>query len=500
MAERAAALLDKLAELPAEASPHLPARQAAVLLLRNCCAGKLTHLLRTTPPASCAKAAAAFDEALLEAYQRLTRLDPLTAPQRAQCRLPLRLGGRGLRSQEQLAPVAWVGSWAQSLAAVRARTGLTALDDLEQVQQPLAAACRAARLLLPQPQPGDGPGEGAGALPAWADLAEQPRTKVQKELTRRLDQKNLLALRSSSTSEDKARLNSCGGPHAGSWQQAAPGAPGQRFSDDEFCSTARELLGQDLAPPGACCANRTRTGPRAGRLCGEPLCNKGRHAFRCSCGGGVVARSRDVEDVWERIHTECGFHTARQVPVPAWDRWAWRCARCDTRGTTDRQPGPCGTCGQPPDARREEAILDLEVQGAGCPRLFIDVTVRYAVPGDAAALAAAARHEGAVNAAAEADKRRRYPEGRCPWPLLPLALETGGRHGRAALRHLRQLAREQAELLDEERAAALASSLAQRWGAELSVALQRAKARQLRTALGVDRTARAAELRAAAAG
>ena len=151
-------------------------------------------------------------------------------------------------------------------------------------------------------------------------------------------------------------------------------------------------------------------------------------------------------------------------------------------------------------AEREEAILDLETQRAGQPRLFFDVTVRYCVPGAVDALTAAAGSNGAVNAAAEADKRRRYPEGQAPWGMVPLALETGGRHGLAALQHLRRLAREQAALLGEEGSQAAAGALVARWGRELGTTLQRATARQVRAALGVDRAAGAAALRVAMAG
>ena len=73
--------------------------------------------------------------------------------------------------------------------------------------------------------------------------------------------------------------------------------------------------------------------------------------------------------------------------------------------------------------------------------------------------------------------------------MVPFALETGGRHGPAALRHLRRLARDRAQPLAGDgaaAAAAAASALARRWGAELAVALQAATARQLRTALGAD--------------
>ena len=108
-----------------------------------------------------------------------------------------------------------------------------------------------------------------------------------------------------------------------------------------------------------------------------------RHAFRCSTGGGTKARSTDLELVWERVHAECGYHTERQVHVPGWDRWRWRCETCSTRGTLPAPPlGPCGTCGTALHGEREEAILDLEAQGSGS-RTFFDVTVRYSVPGDA---------------------------------------------------------------------------------------------------------------------
>ena len=123
----------------------------------------------------------------------------------------------------------------------------------------------------------------------------------------------------------------------------------------------------------------------------------------------------------------------RQTHVPAWDRWRWTCPGCGASGATaDRPAGPCATCGAGLRAEREEAILDIEVQRADRPRLYFDVTVRHCVPGDAAGLAAAPGRDGAINTAAEADKRRRYPSGRTPWGMVPLALETGGRHGLAA--------------------------------------------------------------------
>ena len=177
VAARGAALAHRLAELPTHASPHLPAVQAAGLLLRLCGSGKLTHALRTTPPSCSREAARRFDEATLESYEALASLDPLTDQQKAQCRLPPRLGGRGLRSQEQAAPAAWLGSWAQNLAAVTERSGVDSLEDLGSCELPLAVACRDALAALP-PAPADGSDDTS--LPPWRELALKPRKKNPK--------------------------------------------------------------------------------------------------------------------------------------------------------------------------------------------------------------------------------------------------------------------------------------------------------------------------------
>ena len=91
-AERATVLFRTVAELLTLASPHLPAVQFSALLLRMCGCGKLRVR----------KAAASFDHAMLECYRELASLDAFSSTEAAQCQLPLRDGGRGLRSQERL--------------------------------------------------------------------------------------------------------------------------------------------------------------------------------------------------------------------------------------------------------------------------------------------------------------------------------------------------------------------------------------------------------------
>ena len=140
-------------------------------------------------------------------------------------------------------------------------------------------------------------------------------------------------------------------------------------------------------------------------------------------------------------------------------------------------------------AELEEAILDIEFRSARIPRAFIDVTVRHSIPSDAARLAAAARGGGAVNREAEADKKRRYPDGRAPWDVIPFALETYGRLGSAALSHLRSLARTRAQEAGAE-SVEYASVLLLKWSARISAALQRSNARRLSSALGALEPAR----------
>ena len=472
---RASAFLDRIAELPVHASPHQPAVQAASLLLRLCGASKINHLLRTIPPQDVEGMAAKFDDAILAAYEQITRLDPLTEDQRLQCQLPLRLSGRGFRSQRALAPAAWLASWAQCLSEVRARTGLECLDDLGACTLPLAEACRAAAARLPS---------AADHLPAdWSSLTAKPHPKLQKPLSKALDKVKHEDLLHRADDEGRARLRSCAGPFSGAWQLASPSAPSERLDDADYMFTARSLLGQTVVPPHIrTCSNIAASGPRKGVPCDEGICARAHHAHRCARGGGLVSRSCALEQTWEQIHRECGFHTTRQVHVPAWDRSKWVCQVCTSSCATSK-PGVCNTCRAARVPVREEAILDIEVQSPLCPRLYLDVTVHHSVPGDQGRLRAAATRNGAVNAEAEEDKFVRYPPAATPWRMVPLAVETYGRLGSCALRHLRQLARAEVaksgghQMWDTHR-------LLSRWCARLSVALHRANARNVRRALG----------------
>ena len=223
-------------------------------------------------------------------------------------------------------------------------------------------------------------------------MALTPRPKAQRLLSRRLDEKHYADLLRTLDTVGRARLRSCGGPLAAGWQLASPGRLAERLQDPDYAATARALLGQELAAADRrSCCNRRSTGERTGAACGEALCGHAHHAYRCAIGGGLKRRSVAVERALESILVECGFQTTRQVHVPQWDRFRWHCssAACGRCGVCYAPPGgPCGECGGALTVDREEAVLDLEARGADVPRLYVDVTVRHAVPGDSARLGA----------------------------------------------------------------------------------------------------------------
>src|SRR5262249_9167658 len=84
--------------------------QSELLLLRTCLsAGRITHLLRTTPLDLAPDAFQVFDDTVMEQLEHIIS-SPLPPLARKQASLPLKLGGLGLRSCQDIALPAFVGS------------------------------------------------------------------------------------------------------------------------------------------------------------------------------------------------------------------------------------------------------------------------------------------------------------------------------------------------------------------------------------------------------
>ena len=133
-------------------------------------------------------------------------------------------------------------------------------------------------------------------------------------------------------------------------------------------------------------------------------------------------------------------------------------------------------------------MLDLHLESPPDePLVYCDVVVAH--PKAQGVAAAAAASDGAAAARAEADKHRRYPDGRVPLGrLVPLAVEPYGRWGDEALRLFkaaaaRTVARTAAlgNLGDTAVPAVLGSMMAR-----LSVSLQRGNAECARAAIAEE--------------
>ena len=138
------------------------------------------------------------------------------------------------------------------------------------------------------------------------------------------------------------------------------------------------------------------------------------------------------------------------------------------------------------DGTYQAAILDLRVeQGPGGPVRYMDVVVPH--PVGPTNTRAAAMADGASAGEAERQKYERYGPG-----VVPLAVETFGRWGSAALRWWRKLAKQvvASDPLLVAKGQWAIPSLLQRWWGQVSVALQRANADPVFVSVGMMGAAR----------
>ena len=215
-----------------------------------------------------------------------------------------------------------------------------------------------------------------------------------------------------------------------------------------FLLMLRDRLRMALCAPGSRCQHRRRDG----RLCGEPLDARGRHALKCECGPTRDGRHDGLRDVAARLHAKItGYVACTEQRVIAWDRV------------------------NPQTGLLEEARLDVATRDAANGRpIFLDAMVTCAHCGYAPRQRARAGKDGAAAADAVRSKRLRYPpEG---GELVPLIFETGGRPAEETLAYVRSLG---AQAGVAERGLLVRSVWQQ-----LSVALQSGNAEMLLSAMG----------------
>jgi len=482
--EEKAKLLDLL--------PKLPSLQSAWLLLYFCAVPRINHLLRTVPPQHVRVAARAHDANVLNCFQKIfhipnrqqweTNLQGLSfGTWVKQARLPLRLGGCGLRDSTRTSRAAYWASWADCMPDLGRRfpelraslvTELAALQSLDTVQHHAGTDCLVAAELAGkwcQEQ-------GWSSRPLWVDIAvglRPPDNNVVRESSNanlgewqhgwqfhasasaELAAWQLLledlappGARRNAATPGKARLHSCMGPFASVWLTACPTTESLTITNMHLQCAMRRRLGLAVAFEGADVhGHECLTDNRWARL-------NIRHTF-------VVA-------AWRQVLVEAGA----SIPDRNVERMISR-----TNIPTD-----------PADGRR----LDLIAPGLNVSRglpLFCDVTVVSPITAGGDARPGTSNQGGQLLVQAEQDNNDIY------WDvlstglgdLLCLGFEVYGRWGKQSIDLVPKLARERTRGLHLRVRRGIALALQHRWCAILGLAVQRAVAHIiLSNTAGVD--------------
>ena len=252
---------------------HLPLLHDAHLefvLLRSCLAlPKVTFSLRTTDPTNHQDIWKDFDSITREALTRILGC-PVNDLQWSQAKLPVSMGGLGLRAAEDHAPAAFISSLLSSQAL---KQDILHLED----QASTVSITPALLALLSSKQQEEA-------------TLESLEGASQKAISLNVDLRNQLLLIENFKREgnlrETARLASLGLPHSGDWLNTVPSpALCLHLRSVEFCVSVRYRLGC----PVYTTAGKCPACPRHSDLLGD-------HAISCGWEGERIARHDHLRD------------------------------------------------------------------------------------------------------------------------------------------------------------------------------------------------------------
>ena len=251
--------------LPLIQDPHLE-----FVLLRSCLSlPKVMYTLRTVDPTSMQLLWQEFDSVTREALCRILG-SPLTDLQWQQAKLPVSMGGMGLRAAEDHSAAAYCTSFLLSQPLIR--------DLLHLPPEESSATLPPALLHL------------LSAKQGVEATSESLEGVSQKMASLAIDLNNKDSLLQHYTREGKtrevARLNSLGLPHAGEWLNVVPSPSlGLNLRSLEFVMVAKYRLGIYLYQAAGPCP-----------ACGRPSDRLGDHAMCCGYQGERISRHNQLRD------------------------------------------------------------------------------------------------------------------------------------------------------------------------------------------------------------
>ena len=451
---------------------ELDSAQAAWLLLYYCAVPRANHLLRTTPPGQIGPYADEHDRSMLQSFGALLSGHAVELPEEnqawvRQARLPLRLGGCGLRNSARTAVAAYWASLADTLHPLADRFPRLAelichsLEHPQAAPPSLQAAEEAGRLL---------DRAGMRDRPSWRSLLLGQRPMQEETRTPELGEwrhgwqfsgsdaleqqeyRHLLgALRGRHAGgplPGPARLRSCSGRFGATWLTAAPTSQHLHLTSTDIVSALRFRLGLPINPQAS-----------------DPM---GYRRLADNRSVRLHTRHRGLVAAWRQVFVEAGGHVPKR--------------------NVERLLRHTHIPGLSPDDMRR---LDLVVPGLNVARgvpLFCDATCVTVITGRGHARPGCLTIDGGALRSAERLNDVTYPEVQASGlgRLCCLGVEVFGRWGRDPLDLIPKLARERARGLPERVKIGAQMALQHRWWSLLGMAVQRGVVQAATRDIGED--------------
>ena len=260
-------------------------------LLRSCLSlPKISFLLRTVDTSVHTDLLQSFDRVTREGLTRILG-SPLDERAWCQAKLPVALGGLGLRGAEDHAPAAYAASYLSSQLLMQSLLGeipQPLQDDQEDesnLSRHLLAALSAA--------------QGEEALEA--DLVGMTQHQMSAKIDLHL-QRQLIGGVDDEEVREVARLNSLSLPHAGDWLNTPPlTALGLHLRPIEFVLAVKYRLGLPVYD---------RAGPCP--ACLRPSDVQGDHAMCCGSGGERISRHNALRDAFFDTASSAGLAPVKE--------------------------------------------------------------------------------------------------------------------------------------------------------------------------------------------
>ena len=364
----------------------LDTHTAVFFLSHHVSAPRLQYLLRSSPMYKNGKGLQEIDNMVRTALTDVCNVK-MEDGTWIQATLPLRHGGLGVRSVENLALPCHIASLTAATPLIASIIPTIAGDDTPSALKPALDCFRASTGVITLPDP-----LAAGRQRTWDDAASAACR----------DQ-----LMSGTNQIHRARLLASSQPHTAAWLQAVPVPSLGLHLDPETVRIAVALrLGAQICEPHACL------------LCGHHVTRLGLHALSCKKSAGRFPRHAQLNDLVKR-----GLSAAVSPSV------------LEPAGL-DRG-----------DGRRPDGLTTFPFTRGRCLAWDATCTDTFAD----SAVAACAVDAGSAARSAEARKMQRYASLASQYLFVPLAVETSGVIGPAGTRFIKELGQRIAAMTGDRR-------------------------------------------------